>query len=50
MTTEQFDREKKYQAALFVARSMLKSGVITLDDFNKIKAVLRMKFSPCICV
>ena len=33
MTKEQFDREKKYQAALAVAREMLKKGVIDEADF-----------------
>ncbi len=48
MTPEQFDREKKYQAALAVARSMLRQGIINDDDFNKTEAILRRKFSPLI--
>jgi hypothetical protein len=48
MTAEQFEREKKYQAALAVARAMLKNGVISEDDFDKTEAVLRVKFSPFI--
>lgn len=46
MTQEQFDREKKYQAALAVARSMRKKGVIDEDDFLRIEAKLRAKFNP----
>ena len=46
MTKEQFEREKKYQAALAVARSMLKEGVINEDDFLRIEANLRAKFKP----
>lgn len=46
MTKEQFDREKKYQAALAVARSMLKQNVINEDDFLRIEAKLRDKFRP----
>ncbi len=46
MTPEQFDREKKYQAALAVARSMLQQGIINDDDFNKTETILRRKFSP----
>jgi len=48
MTQEQFDREKKYQAALAVARALLKQGIITEDDFDKTEAVLRAKFKPFI--
>jgi len=48
MTPEQFDREKKYQAALSVARALLKNGIITEDDYDKIEEVLRMKFLPLI--
>ena len=48
MTKEQFDREKKYQAALAVARAMLKKGIITEDDYAKTERVLRIKFCPFI--
>ena len=48
MTPEQFEREKKYQAALAVARAMLKNGVITEVDYAKTEAVLRKKFQPFI--
>jgi uncharacterized membrane protein len=50
MTPEQFDREKKYQAALAVARAMLKKGVIDEDDYTKTEKVLRVKFCPFIGV
>ena len=46
MTKEQFDREKKYQAALDVAREMLKKGVIDEADFLRIEARLAAKFQP----
>ena len=48
MTEEQFDREKKYQAALAVARAMLKNGIITEDDYAQTEAVLSAKFCPFI--
>jgi uncharacterized membrane protein len=48
MTPEQFDREKKYQAALAIARSMLRQGIIDDDDFNKTEEHLRRKFCPFI--
>lgn len=46
MTKEQFDREKKYQAALAVARSMLRQKVIDEEDFLRIEARLKDKFKP----
>ncbi len=46
MTKEQFEREKKYQAALAVARSMLRQGVINEADFQRIDARLAAKFKP----
>ena len=48
MTTEQFDREKKYQAALAVARAMLKNGIITEDDYARVAEIMREKFCPLI--
>ena len=46
MTKEQFEREKKYQAALAVARSMLRQGVINDADLVRIEARLKEKFKP----
>lgn len=46
MTKEQFEREKKYQAALAVARSMLRHGVINDGDLVRIEARLKEKFKP----
>ena len=46
MTKEQFDREKKYQAALAVARSMLRQKVIDEEDFLRIEARIKEKFNP----
>ncbi len=50
LTPEQFDREKKYQAALAVARAMLRQGIISDDDYTKTEAILRRKFCPFIGV
>ena len=47
MTKEQFDREKKYQAALAVAREMLQKGIINEADFLRIEARLAAKFPAC---
>ena len=46
MTAEQFEREKKYQAALSVARSMMGKGIINDADFLYIEDKLREKFKP----
>lgn len=46
MTADQFEREKKYQAALAVARAMLEKGIIDREDFLRIEDRLRVKFRP----
>lgn len=46
MTREQFSREKKYQAAVSIARGMLAQGVITADDFREILTILAAKYRP----
>ena len=44
MTKEQFDREKKYQAALAVAREMLQKGIINEAEYVRIEASMAAKF------
>ncbi|MDO4338498.1 MAG: hypothetical protein Q4C91_10505 [Eubacteriales bacterium] len=46
MRADQFEREKKYQAALAVARAMLEKGIIDRADFLRIEGRLRVKFRP----
>ena len=46
MTAEQFDREKRYQAALSIARDMLRRGVLNEADFLRVEAKLAEKFRP----
>lgn len=46
MNREQFEREKKYQAAMAVARSMLARGVIDEEDFLRIEERLKERFKP----
>ena len=48
MTKDQFNREKKYQAALAIAKAMLSQGIIDESDFQKIEEILRVKFCPFI--
>ena len=46
MTKEQFDREKKYQATLSVARAMFCAGILTPDDVSEIDTMMRDKYRP----
>lgn len=46
MTAEQFNREKRYQAALSIARDMLRQGVLDEADFLRVEAKLSEKFRP----
>lgn len=46
MTHEQFDREKRYQVALSIAKSMLRKGVIDVDDYKDIDTRLMKKYHP----
>lgn len=48
MTAEQFEREKRYQAALAVARDMLRQGVIDEADYIIAEEIMRKKFHPII--
>jgi len=48
MTSEQFDREKNYQAALAIARAMHRQGVIDDGDLDKLEAHFRVKFCPSV--
>ena len=46
MTSEQFEREKHYQAAMSLAKTMLAEGILTLDDIRVIDTMLRAKYNP----
>jgi len=46
MTQEQFEREKAYRIALSIATSMLKSGMITEEEYKKIDVLMHEKYSP----
>ena len=46
MTAEQFKREKLYQTALPLAKSMLARGLITPDEYSSIDTKLREKYAP----
>lgn len=46
MTQEQFEREKNYQAALSIAKSMLSRGFISEREYRKIDTILIAKYRP----
>ena len=46
MTHEQFEREKNYRVALFVAESMLRQGLITDQEYHGIDTILIEKHHP----
>jgi hypothetical protein len=48
MTKEQFERERRYQSAMSVLRTMNAMGLITDDELAQADAGLRGKYSPVI--
>lgn len=48
MNKDQFEREKNFSAALAVAKRLLKQGVITKEDFNKLQKIFVLKYRPVI--
>ena len=46
MTNKQFESEKEYESRLFIIKSMLKSELITEDEYDKIDKILIKKYSP----
>ncbi len=46
MTQEQFEREKNFRAALYIADLMLRKQLITDEEHDKINKQLIEKYSP----
>ena len=46
MTNEQFEHEINYRMAVFVAKSMLKQGIIDEQDYREIDTILTEKCRP----
>ena len=46
MSREQFESEKNYRVALFIAKAMLSKGLISELEYNAIDAMLLAKYSP----
>jgi hypothetical protein len=48
MSNEQFEREKQYQIGVAVAKTMLRNGIISSEEFSAIDTILRAKYLPII--
>jgi hypothetical protein len=46
MTPEQFEREKRYQAVMTIARRMLALEILTSEDYRIIDTKMRAKYAP----
>jgi hypothetical protein len=46
MDTAKFERERLYQATMTIARSMLRSGLLTSEEFSIIDTKMREKYKP----
>lgn len=46
MTGEEYQRERRYQIVMYIARQMLKNGVITEDDYKVIDTNMTARFTP----
>lgn len=46
MSSEQFDREASYRAALSIVKDWLKQGLITDKEYVKYDTILARRFSP----
>lgn len=46
MTGEQLQRELKYRAAMSLAKELLKSGMISEDDYHAVDARMIRIFEP----
>jgi len=48
MTETQFRAEMQYQAAIALAKTLLKKGLLTPDEYAAMDAILLDKFQPCL--
>ena len=46
MTGKNFWKEKLYQTTMYLARKMLKEGIISEDEYQQINAVFLKKYNP----
>jgi len=48
MTRAQFDRERDYGAALSIAKTLLRAGLVSDREYRKIDTILSRKYRPII--
>ena len=48
MTAEQFERERKYSAAIALAKTMLGKALITHQEYGEIRQMFVQKYRPII--
>lgn len=46
MSEEQFKAERLYRMSLSIAKTMLKKGIITEDEYSEIDTILLEKYRP----
>ena len=46
MSEQEFDREKRYQAAMQIADALLKNGSVSEEEYHQIKTKLLEKYRP----
>ena len=46
MTKEQFRAERLYQMSLSVAKTMLRKGIISEEEYSEIDTILLQKYQP----
>lgn len=46
MSEQEFDREKRYQAAMQIADALLKKGAVSEKEYHQIKTILLEKYRP----
>ena len=46
MTKEQFDREKQYQLTMYISRKLLKTGIISEDEYRTVDTNCKQKYQP----
>ena len=46
MTSEQFESKKEYQSRMSIMRTMLKLGLITKSEYDKIDTKFLKKYAP----
>ena len=44
MNEQEFDREKRYQAAMQIADALLKKGAVSEKEYHQIKTILLEKY------